>query len=211
MKAAIIPIQPKPAPPKPAAPKPKFKTVAAPPTSAKVNVIRKEIETKVDLKRKSLPANLPKPLFSTPTNNNESELIYKKPNSAANDRLSNFRKNLSDKKIEENLGFQDVEMTDILRDYPESDEEMEWETITDEKILEEVTEIRLGGQQNDNVVNIGVSSDYLLDFRDDHFYIVVDTNIFLANLGFLESLVGKNIKSEFCCFKLFPFFIAISF
>lgn len=196
IKPEIVPIPPK------VVPKPKFKTVPQPP---KVNLIKKETEKKIDLKRKSLPAYLPKPQISTPPTNNKSDLIFNKPFSA-NERLSNFRKNLDDKRIEKILAYEDVEMEDYQSNQTGgSDEEMEWETITDEQILEEVTEIRLlGTQQNDgSAINVG---DYMLDFRDDHFYIVVDTNIFLSNLGFLENLVGKKIKSKFNSLKMIYFF-----
>lgn len=100
---------------------------------------------------------------------------------------------MDDKRNEQILVYEDVEMEDQTG--TEDNEEMEWETITDEQILEEVTGIRLLGTEQNYEINVG--GDYMLDFRDDHFYVVVDTNIFLSNLGFLEKLVGKKIKSKF--------------
>lgn len=198
MKTEIVQIPPKVT----NLPKPKFKTVAATPKpSAKLNLIKKETEKNIDLKRKSLPANISKQQFSTPPTNNQNDLIFKKPLSA-NDRLTNFRKNLEDKKNEKILAYEDVEMEDFqinqnnLTNQTGSDEEMEWESITDEQILEGVTEMRhYYNQNNDDLLNIEISKDYKLDFSDEHFYVVVDTNIFLSNLGFLENLVGKNLKS----------------
>ena len=83
-------------------------------------------------------------------------------------------------------------------------EQMEWEDIPEELALREITEIRQDNNNNKNLQNDidlshGTRISLLPEYQQfgRHFFIVIDTNVFLSHLKSLDFLLQKQFRRKF--------------
>lgn len=93
----------------------------------------------------------------------------------------------------------DVEMEDVsLIAKPQDSleveefEPMEWEDVPELVVIKEVHKVRSAAMQS----TTAFSSKDRLQPADDHFIIVVDTNVLLSNIDFINEIKGKMFKGE---------------
>jgi rRNA-processing protein FCF1 len=87
----------------------------------------------------------------------------------------------------------EVEMMDVSEE-PADYEPMDWEEIPEEKILQEISEIRRINSVDDVLSEPPTKRHFSL--MDADFYVVVDTNVLLSNIDFVEEIRGKMFKGE---------------
>ena len=94
----------------------------------------------------------------------------------------------------------DVFMLDVSGDNTneEFDDTMEWEEIPVEKIVEKVQNVR----NNPDILSMSSNNKIRTSHRnvqhsEDHFYCVIDTNVFLSNLDIIKAMVGQVYHSKF--------------
>ena len=106
----------------------------------------------------------------------------------------------SRKTVQDRLNISsDVFMMDISDDITteETDDKMEWEEIPVQKIVEKVQKVRnnpdISSMSSDDKVR---TSHRNVQHSEDHFYCVIDTNVFLSNLDFIKTMIGKNFRGK---------------
>ena len=133
-----------------------------------------------------------------PEVNFDSHLYQAKvPQTPANNRLSRLRKSLA---VEQQKEQMDDNMDDS--------EVMEWEDVTEQKLIDEVEKIRstfsVSASSTTSFFAETQSSELLHLFNANiskdavPLVIVVDTNVFLRNLPFIAEIQGCTFNSEYC-------------
>lgn len=89
---------------------------------------------------------------------------------------------------------------------------MDWEYTSDEILsTSETVNTSVNKEVNVPLETFETMGQYLtyknllndeLEFDQKYFHVVVDTNVFLSDLSFIEKLIKINFKSEFLCFWL---------
>jgi rRNA-processing protein FCF1 len=105
---------------------------------------------------------------------------------------------ISDKRyLDQNLSAQNSYL--IPEETKLEDELMEWEPIEDEKVLSHIQELRTQFQHNSGInldreeVDYGMNSNFFADGKQQWF-IVLDTNILISSLKYIEELRDTNFK-----------------
>lgn len=93
----------------------------------------------------------------------------------------------------------DVCMLDVSGDITneDMDDKMDWEEIPSEKVVEKVQNVRNNPDMSSMSSNNKVRTSHRnVQHSEDHFYCVIDTNVFLSNLDVIKTMVGKIYKSK---------------
>lgn len=134
--------------------------------------------------------------------NNYDNFTPKRSETSSNDTDNSARKILhsSKKSVQDRLNMNsDVLMLDVSRDITteETDDKMDWEEIPVEKIVETVQNVRNNTDSSCMSSNDVIRTSHRnIQHSEDHFYCVIDTNVFLSNLDFIKSLIGRNFHSK---------------
>jgi hypothetical protein len=108
-------------------------------------------------------------------------------------RLNSFRESLTREQEKAQDSDLDVSMEDTTVD--EEVEMMDWETIPEEIILKEIKEIRELVLDN-TMSSFQPPTTQFFQTEFDTVYIVVDTNVFLSHLQFVESFSERKLNSK---------------
>ncbi|CAO1393167.1 unnamed protein product [Diamesa serratosioi] len=170
--------------------------------TSSLNVESERIQASGSIKRKSEPSEnkdifIPKRQTSSDNNNNASSTPRR--SSAINYNSDNSaRKIIQSNKIsvQDRININhDVFMLDVSGNttIEETDDKMEWEEIPVEEIVEKVQNVRNNqGTTSMSPIDKLRTSHRNVQHSEDHFYFVIDTNVFLSNLDFIKSIMGKK-------------------
>lgn len=104
------------------------------------------------------------------------------------------------KSVQDRLNMNsDVLMLDVSGDntIEEADDKMDWEEIPVEKIVETVQNVRNNPDSSSMSSNEEIRTSHKkFQHSEDHFYCIIDTNVFLSNLDFIKSIIGRNFLSK---------------
>ncbi|CAO1388406.1 unnamed protein product [Diamesa tonsa] len=109
-------------------------------------------------------------------------------------KILKARKSVQDR-VDDNS---DVCMLDVSGDITneEIDDKMDWEEIPSEKVVEKVQNVRNNPDMSSMSSNNKVRTSHRnVQHSEDHFYCVIDTNVFLSNLDVIKTMVGRIYKN----------------
>lgn len=93
----------------------------------------------------------------------------------------------------------DVMMLDVSGDIntEDTDDKMDWEEIPVEKIVEQVQNVRNNQDSSSMSSNDKVTTSHKnVQHSEDHFYCVIDTNVFLSNLDYIKLIMSKKFHCK---------------